>query len=198
MDETPKNNRFSAFCRPFVRCRENLFVFSIWSAFAILGGLLGFLFNLVQRCILGQYSFQEVLYIDSVNGSFYIFSIVLTSSVLAPIFLQIAESRTIKFRKIKTGFVVFSIFILLFGSVFYSVYSSSFEIPIPDTKLSVDWCQLFFFIVSLIIAIYSFGIKLIDDNPKENDDIREKSVRNKVKEDSAKAAGLTEDGEVKL
>ena len=198
MEETQNKTKSSAFCRPFIRGWENSFQFWIWSAFTILGGLLGFLFNLVQRCIFGQYNLAETLYIESASGSFYIFSIVLISSVLAPLFLQIAENNKIEFRRIKMGFVVFSIFILLFSSVFYSVYMSEVDFPIPNTKLHIDWWQLSFFVVSLFIAIYSFGIKLIDDNPKENDDLRERSVKKKVKENSDKAAGLTKDEDIDL
>ena len=180
-----------AFWRPIVRCWDKGFYFSMWAAFTLVGGLLGILFNLVQRWIFGPYSFQEALYIDSVSGSFYIFSIVLISSVLAPPFLKFAEDGEIEFRKLKMGFVVFSIFIMLFGSVFYSVYTSRFDIPIPDSKLHVDWWQLSFFIISLFIAVYSFGIKLIDDNPDENNDIREKTVKKNMKENAAKAEELT-------
>ncbi len=154
--------------------------------------------NLSQRTIFSPNIFEEALYINIVNNSFYIFSIVLISSVLAPPFLKFAEDGEIEFRKLKLGFVIFSIFIMLFGSVFYSVYTSKFEIPIPDSRLHVDWWQLSFFILSLLIAVYSFGIKLIDDNPDENNDIREKSVKKKVKENVIKAEELTKTGDVDL
>lgn len=81
-----KASKRTAFLRPFLRCWENGFDFSVWSAFTLIGGLLGTLFNLMQRCIFGEYSFPESIYIDSLNGSFYVFSIVLVSSVLVRFF----------------------------------------------------------------------------------------------------------------
>ena len=188
----------SAFLRPFLRCWENGFYFSIWSAFTLIGGLLGTLFNLVQRCIIGEYSFQEALYIDSVSGSFYVFSIVLVSSVLAPIFLKFVKDKDIEFKKMKIGFVSVSIFVLIFGSVFYSLFTSKYAVPIPSAKLGVDWWQLSFFVISILIAVYSFGIKLIDDNPGDNDDIREKKVKKNVKKNAVKAKELTKAGDIAL
>lgn len=198
-DSTKENkSKLSAFFRPFLRCWENSFYFSVWSAFTLIGGLLGTLFNLIQRCIIGKYTFQEALYIDSVSGSFYVFSIVLVSSVLAPIFLKFVTDKEIEFKKMKIGFVSVSIFVLIFGSVFYTLFTSRYVVPIPSTRLSVDWWQLSFFVFSILIAIYSFGIKLIDDNPGDNDDIREKRVKKNVKKNAAKAKELTKTGDIAL
>lgn len=192
-----KKSKSSAFFRPFIRCSENGYNFSIWSAFTLIGGLLGTLFNITQRCIFGDYSIPESLYIDSVSGNFYVFAIVMVSSVLAPIFLNFVQEK-VEFKKMKVGFACFSLFVLIFASVFYTKFTCKYEIPIPATRLRVDWWQLTFFVISVLIAIYSFGIKLIDDDPDANNDIREKKIKRKVKKNVDKASELTKTGDVAL
>ena len=179
--------------RPILLCFSARHIYStfIWFCFTICGGLIGVIINLIQRCVYGDQSIADSLTRDAETGFFYTFALVLTASLLSPVFLKIIHNKEIGFRKMKIGFVVISIFVMLFAGLFYSNHMLMFS---GDIKR--NW-QTAFIIIAIVLALYSMGLTYIDDEPNKHDDINDnlwysESVKNEQKRTSNSANTITE------
>ena len=91
----------------------------------------------------------------------------------------------------KIGFVVISIFVMLFAGLFYSNHMLMFS---GDIKR--NW-QTAIIIIAIVLALYSMGLTYIDDEPNKHDDINDnlwysESVKNEQKRTSNSANTITE------
>ena len=144
----------------------------LWFLFTIFAAQIGTLINLINHVIFSEEKAvgsdwwklaQESLCMDSLSGSFYTFSIVLTASVLSPLFVKFVESG-VHFRKLKVLTIVISIFTLFFGGIFYSfstVGARDYS-QLKNAVFNVDTWQLLFFIAAILIAMYSYGLSRMD------------------------------------
>ena len=151
--------------------KHRLSVF-LWFLFTIFAAQIGTMVNIIKHVIFTEPTskyqdwwvlVQESLYMDSHSGSFYTFSIVLTASVLSPLFIKFVENG-VHFKKLKVLTIVLSIFTLFFGGIFYSFstldnrdYSS-----LVSAHFTIDKWQLAFFLIAIVIALYSYGLSRMD------------------------------------
>lgn len=178
--------------KPLEVISENKLIFFIWFLFTVLAGQIGVLSNFIIRVINGNLSFSQSLFLDSVNGSFYTYSIALLASILGPLFVNLIENHPTKFKSIKILTIIVSIFTLFFAGVFYSSSSNetNFE-TLRKLTLGIDWWQLIFLIFSIIIAVYSFSVIRLENNYDKYRDLDD----NFASEDDAKVDKINDKSE---
>ena len=151
--------------KPLEVIKENRLIFFIWFLFTVLAGQIGVFSNFIIRVLNGNLTFSQSLYLDSINGSFYTYSIALLASVLGPLFVNLIENHPTKFKSIKIIAIITSIFTLYFAGVFYSSSSSkNFSNVLKELSYRIDWWQLIFLIISIFIAIYSYSVLRLENN----------------------------------
>lgn len=179
--------------KPFEVISENKLIFLTWFLFTVLAGQIGVISNFIIRVINGDLSFSQSLFLDSINGSFYTYSIALLASVLGPLFVNLIENHPTKFKSIKILTIIVSIFTLFFAGVFYS--SSPNDLNIENLKnltYNIDWWQFTFLLLSIIISVYSFSVirlennydkyKELDDNFASKDDAKVDEMNDKTED----------------
>lgn len=192
-----------ALIAPFCMCKEHKLQFFLWVMFIVVASQLGTIISLIQRVIFGNWEIRQALCSDSVSGNFYTFSLVLIASLLAPLFSKIIEDKKYNYRSIGIVFTTILIFSLIFCAVFFA--SSTHDITFQDYRkiaskdIDVDWYQLGFFVLTILLAWYSFGFsKLIyhEDilNLADNKIYNFKKENKDVEDLSYAAAEQTEDG----
>lgn len=175
--------------KPFKTIFNNLPIFLIWFLFTVLAGQLGIICNLIIRYINSDYSFSQTIYLDSVNGSFYTYSIALLAAALGPLFIDLISNLDSKFKIIKVFTIIASMFTLIFASVFYtSTQSINTLLDVKELVLVVDRWQLGFLIISVTISVYSYSVLRLDHNPEEFEDIKDKDY---AKSDDKKVVKLS-------
>ncbi|MDE5757576.1 MAG: hypothetical protein K2H85_03075 [Allobaculum sp.] len=173
-----KENRETKFWtivkRPLELCRKNKSRSCLWGIYVIFGGLLGVVINLITRWMCGPMSLNEALYVESVCGTFYTFSIVLISAAIGPLVFNLSESRILHFPDIKSFTLTISFFAMVLCAVFYSTLEDKVSTHLKlaaSNGYTIDWPQLIFFLIGIIIALYCFGIEYLDRDPEHNKDI---------------------------
>jgi hypothetical protein len=168
--------------------------FVIWLVFTVLAGQIGIITNIILRGNFKNFTLVESLLHDSINGSFYTYSIALFASTLGLLFVNIIEKNPTNFKTFKVYLLIITIFSLFFAGVYYSVSTLKTigEIKSQITNICIDWPQLIFLILSIIFAIYTFSItrldlncdkyKHLDDNYAEKDDKDVEKLDDKVSE----------------
>ena len=180
--------------RPYSYCLKRSLNTFLWAMFTIFGGLLGFFINLVQRCVFGNFTIYESIYIDSKAGYFYMYALVLISAILGPLFLRLVDAEPPHFRKQKMVLLSISIFVMIFNAIFYSAQVKDIEFEnIDDIVLTIDVWQTLFFVMSLFLAFYALGIEYIDKNPDAHKDLdtyssQEESEVEELKDKTAKTS----------
>lgn len=163
-----------ALIRPFQLCLRNKSKSSLWVIYILFGGLLGVVINLINRWICGDMSFQQALYVESMGGTFYTYAIVLISATIGPLFYNISESKVLHYPDIKSFTITICIFVMIFCAIFYSNLENKLSTQVnvfKYTTFSVDWSQVIFFLLAILLALYSFGIEYLDKDLKNNEDI---------------------------
>lgn len=160
--------------RPFRLCFKNKSKTVLWAVYVLFGGLLGVVINLISRCVFGGMSFAEAIYIESVGGTFYTYSVVLISATIGPLFFNLSESRVLHFATIKSFTITLCVFVMFFGAIFYSNcvkdVSEQFECDVKKVY-SVDWSQLIFFVLAILFALYSLGLEYLEKDCDGNRDL---------------------------
>lgn len=162
--------------KPFKVICNNPPTFLIWFLFTILAGQLGIIFNIIIRYINGGYSFYQTIYLDSINGSFYTYSIALLAAALGPLFIDLISNLSSKFKIIKVFTIIILMLTLIFASIFYTSTQSKNNIGnIEGLTLVTDGWQLLFLLLSVIISIYAYSVLRLDLNSRYFDDIKDKN-----------------------
>lgn len=175
---------------PWTVIPDNKLIFFVWFMFTILASQIGIIINLIIRVLNGELSFIQSIYLESINGSFYTFSIVLIASLLSPLFINFVENSPTHFKSIKIVLITILIFALFFAGIFYSTsITNSYDIgTLSNLDYSVDICQLIFFVIAIILALYTFNVsrldlkkhKALNDDYGEMDDEGVKALSNKA------------------
>jgi hypothetical protein len=101
--------------------------FRLWFIFTLLAGQLGVILNVIIRAYSYNMPITYSLYIDSLYGNFYIFSIATVASMLGPLFNNIIESKELKFkrRKVNLLYLHFSFYFsqVLFIQLYNQLYN---------------------------------------------------------------------------
>lgn len=160
--------------RPFCLCMKNKPKTILWFIYIIIGGLLGVFINLISRWLFGGMSFQEAIYIESINGTFYTYSIVLVSATIGPLFFKLSETKQLHFPEIKAFTITTCVFIMFFCALFYSNCVKNDSVLLNNTNeitYTIDWAQAFFFILAIGAALYTLGLEYLDRDYEKNRDI---------------------------
>jgi DMSO reductase anchor subunit len=143
---------------PYKIIKENVSEFFIWILFTVIAGQFGILANLIVRSYTSDVTITQSLLEDSLNGSFYTFSIALVASMLGPIFIEIIKSKTLTFRTLKTFTIIASVFYLFIAGVIYASVQSTNSVSQPETNLDIDYSQLTIYLIALIFATYGYCV----------------------------------------
>lgn len=157
--------------------------FFLWMSFTLFGGLIGIVISIIRNALFGDYSVYQALYIESINGSFYTYSIAIVASVLSSVFIIFAEKKELSFRRYQIPFITLSIFLMFFGGIFYALAKQTDAISITDipntSDIRLEWKQFLIFILSIGFSIYSFCVCRLDDHQLDFENIADKRDENK-------------------
>ena len=169
--------------QPFRVIRFHKISFFLWMSFTLFGGLIGIVISVIRYTLFGDYSVSQAVYIESMNGSFYTYSIAIVASVLSGVFIIFAEKDTLSFRRYQIPFITMSIFLMFFGGVFYALakqMGSMSDNKIPDSsEITIEWKQLSILVLSVIFSIYSFCVCRLDDHKSDFNSIADDRDKNK-------------------
>ena len=162
---------FKFLAQPLRVIRFHKVSFFLWMSFTLFGGLIGIVISVVRYYLFGPYKLLQAIYIESMNGSFYTYSIAVVASVLSGVFIIFAEKETLNFRRYQIPFITMSIFLMFFGGVFYALAKQTNSISITDIPnvedINIEWKQFSIFILSVLFSIYSFCVCRLDDHKSD-------------------------------
>lgn len=138
--------------------------FIIWLLFTIVTGQFGIFANLIVRAYTNDTSISQSLLIDSMNGSFYTFSIALVASVLGPIFINFINSKKLPFRTLKTFTIIIAIFYLFVAAIIYAAVQANESSNASTQAISVDFSQLILYAIAIAFAIYGYCILRLESS----------------------------------
>lgn len=202
-NQSISNKRLKAFIIPFLTIRKHKIDFFLWFLFVIFAGQLGTIINLISRVLFGEWDVSHSLYADSIFGNFYTYALVLMASILGPIFIRLIHKNNGKpeFRTIVILFTSILVFLIFFTGIFFSFATQDCAKEYQNTEgIKIDIKQLIFFVVSILVSIYSFGIERMsehEENIQYDDDHLEKENGN-IQVMIEKSEKVTEDKEIDL
>lgn len=188
---------------PLQVVKEEKGTFFLWFLFTIIAGLIGPIINAVNRCAIGNESLVSSLEKDCENGTFYTFSIVLIASSIGLLFIKlINEKIQFKNRKLYfiaiSIFPMFFAGIFYSGATLRhnqnivqnvgliiekqsppntlepSKILSGKSVNIQkSTRDAKNDYQVFFVIIAIIIAIYSFCLEYMSLHQEKFDVLRD-------------------------
>lgn len=172
--------------------------FTLWFIFTIIAGQLGILVNFIIRYYSYGTSIPESIYLDSISGSFYIFSIATVATMLGPLFINILSSDKLIFKTLKVLTTVITIFFLFFSGIVYSVIQSKTGVVQNNLKLKIDWTQTIVYVLSLFICFYIYCILRLDNYQKKykhlNEPIFSEQDDNRVAKVTQQSKTVIDDG----
>ncbi len=191
-----ENKIWKSFKKPWGIIKRKTMSFFLFCLFTVFAGQIGIIINLIIRLSNGKFNLEQSLYLDSISGSFYTFSIALIASALGPLFVNFVEKSPTEFRSIKITTISITIFILFFTGIFYSI-STTTQNPIKLNSFGIDWPQLILFIMAIVISLFSFNLLELDNFKEDFNDINDQDYAiiedNDVKKLSKKVATVNTD-----
>lgn len=180
---------FKQVVRPFSVIKYHGMSFFLWCMFTLIGGLLGILVSVAKSIWFEpKLSLSQALYIESANGAFYTYSIAIVAAVLSSVFIVFSEKKDLGYRRYQITLIAFSIFLLLFGGVFYALSKDSSSLNISDIPsketIVIEWKQLIVFILSILFSLYSFCVCRLDEHNEVFSDISDDRLKNAKPEES--------------
>lgn len=162
---------FKGILGPFMVCKDHKVDMFIWLMFTLIASQLGTIINVINRVIFQGWDFQAALCPESASGNFYIFALVMISSLLSPLFTSILNKKEPTFNRIKMVFVTLLFFTLILAAVFYAFSSQNIKMinfaTLKNEDVTADGWQLSFFIITILASIYAFGLNYLNYHPKE-------------------------------
>ena len=147
--------------KPFRYIKLNRSVSILWGMFTLVFGLFGIGFNIWAHY--PKMNVWNALLNEFAVNSFYTYSIVLLASSMGSLFIKIHKDKMLMYSDIKLWLMVV-LFIFLFLSAFLC---QGLE------KIAHHfWIQLVYFVISILLAIYSFCVCHIDEYPNEFADLQ--------------------------
>ena len=179
-DQKPKKGILKLLITPLETIGESKIEFTVWFLFTVIAGQLGIIFNIIYRSIFSSYSLEQAIYMDSINGSFYTYSIALLATSIGIIFVNFFENRVIQFKVVKIFTLMAVLFSWLFASIFYA-YSQSKETSLSFENMSfqIDTAQSFFFLFPIFIAIYAFSVIKLELNAQKYSELETENYAKK-------------------
>ena len=182
--------------QPFKVISENKSHFIIWFLFTIVAGQFGVLANMIIRYYASAETITYSLYLDTINGSFYTFSIALVALTLGPIFINFLRPK-IEFKTLKTFMIILSIFFLFITGIIYaSVQSRLPNLSIPE-NFRLDITQLATYLIAISLVSYAYCILKLEESKLNfnilNDPLFNEVDDQKVEETIQESQEITED-----
>jgi uncharacterized protein YacL len=170
----------------------------IWFIFTIIAGQLGIFVNFIVRYYSYHNSIATSVYLDSISGSFYIFSIATVASMLGPLFINILSAEKLRFKTLKVLTTIITIFFLFFSGIVYSVIQSKTDSHLDKLTFHIDWTQTIVYVVSLFICFYVYCILKLDEQMKKyghlNDPIFSEADNKRVAKVTQESKLVIDDG----
>lgn len=181
---------------PFKIIKTNKLEFFIWFVFTILAGQLGILANIIIRYFTHSMPVSQSIYLDSLSGSFYTFSIAIAASALGPLFANFIKNKKPEFTSLKIVSIILIIFFLIISGIIYAAVQMKSLSSSVDIQLSIDSSQLTVYLLAIFIGLYTYCLLRIgapefehlEDSYNEQDDAIVKDVvaeSHKLTEDSS-------------
>lgn len=156
---------------PFVVCRYHKIDTFVWFMFTLVASQLGVIINLIYRWVFMGWDFQAALCPESATGTFYTFALVMVSSLLSPLFIRIIRKEEPSFNKIRIVFVTLLFFFLIMAAVFSAFTAQTAELSeyasLTNDEVAVDIKQMLFFVITILVSIYAFGLNYLHLHPEE-------------------------------
>lgn len=169
--------------KPLKVIKFHLISFFLWISFTIFGGLIGVVISVIRNWCFGSYTLSQAIYVESMNGAFYTYSIAMVATVLSAVFIIFAEKETLNFRRYQIPFITLSIFLLFFGGVYYALSKQAGSLSVsrlPDSKnICIEWKQFTIFALSVIFSVYSFCVCRLDDHKADFENISDNRDRDR-------------------
>lgn len=147
---------------PFKIISENRGEFYIWFLFTIITGQFGIIANVLVRKFTNGTPISYSILMDSINGSFYTFSIALVASLLGPIFIDFINSKKLYFKTLKTFTIIISIFYLFITGIIYaSIQSTNIDSSITE-NIAIDYTQVAVYLSAILLVSYGYCILRLD------------------------------------
>lgn len=159
--------------RPFRIISMHRAAFFVWFLLTLVGGLVGVIANIVKHVGFGNDVLKDAIFIETANGSLYTYSIAIVASVLSSLFVLFAEKKELNYRFLQIPMAVISIFVLLFGGIFYAFNMDT------HNSLAYDWKQISILVLSVLIAVYVFCLSRLDDHNPDFKDISDMQTKNR-------------------
>jgi len=175
---------------PFMICKDHKVDMFIWLMFTLVASQLGTIINVINRVIFQGWNFQAALCPESASGNFYIFALVMISSLISPLFISILNKKEPTFNKLKMVFVTSLFFTLIMAAVFYAFSSQNIEVlnfaSLKNSDVTADGWQLAFFIITILASIYAFGLNYLNLHSNEYGDLADEDYQENENKDVKK------------
>lgn len=156
---------------PFEVCRYHKVDTFIWFMFTLVASQLGTIINVINRVVFMGWDFQVALCPESASGTFYTFALVMISSLLCPLFMSIIRAERPTFNKLRMVFVTILFFLLIMAAVLYAFSTQNIDVcdysKLKNKDVVPDLLQLAFFIITVLAAIYAFGLTHLPEHKEE-------------------------------
>ena len=201
MKDSNKEENSNYLKAPFEALWKDSFYYFLWLLFLIVAGQLGTIINIINRCVFHGWRIENSLLADSVSGNFYLFSIVLVSSVLGSLVINYIGRKNHEHKRATVMAIVLSFLFCIINAVFFSSatqdYAAEFE-TIDKSSITVDYWQSAFYILSILVATYLFGLERIHGH-REYDRLEAygKNEKSNIKR-IQKGAGINKEEDIAL
>ena len=183
--------------KPFKIIKQIKPVFLLFIIISLIIGQIGIIGSITLGGTETSLSMRELLIFNLDAGNLYTFSIALIATSFNQYFIDFLIEEEVLFKKYKIILAVVSIALIIFMTLFYSVHQLhslensliKAENTIPKS-LILDWTQIIFYFICLILSIYMFCVNFLKLDPEsyiEIDDqnlLKLKKSTNKVGTDS--------------
>lgn len=169
--------------KPFKIIKQIKPVFLLFIIMSIIIGQIGIIGSIILGATETILSMRELLIINLDAGNLYTFSIALIATSFNQYFIDFLIEEEVLFKKYKIILAVFSIALIIFMTLFYSVHQlHSLENSLNKTdtafqkSLSLDWPQIVFYIICIILSTYMFCVNFLKLDPESYIEIDDQNL----------------------
>lgn len=169
--------------KPFKIIKQIKPVFLLFIIMSIIIGQIGIIGSITLGATETILSMRELLIINLDAGNLYTFSIALIATSFNQYFIDFLIEEEVLFKKYKIILAVFSIALIIFMTLFYSVHQlHSLENSLNKTdtafqkSLSLDWPQIVFYIICIILSTYMFCVNFLKLDPESYIEIDDQNL----------------------
>jgi hypothetical protein len=169
--------------KPFKIIKQIKPVFLLFIIMSIIIGQIGIIGSITLGATETSLSMRELLIINLDAGNLYTFSIALIATSFNQYFIDFLIEEEVLFKKYKIILAVISIALIIFMTLFYSVHQlHSLEKSLIKTEstipksLLLDWAQIVFYILCIILSIYMFCVNFLKLDPESYIEIDDQNL----------------------